>query len=100
MELLQAVAEANLDYVKHPNDIKKHEPAYIKSFDVSFLSAERKQENQKLMLNSMLHSYQEWHIRQCGTYSIECHRAIRVNNLWQQIFTVTANRVPQLNISR
>ena len=59
MELLQAVAEANLDYVKHPNDIKKHEPVYIKSFDVSFLSAERKQENQKLMLNSMLHSYQE-----------------------------------------
>ena len=100
MELLQAVAEANLDYVKHPNDIKKHEPAYIKSFDVSFLSAERKQENQKLMLNSMLHSYQEWHIRQCGTYSIECHRATQVNNLWQQIFTVTANRVPQLNISR
>ena len=100
MELLQAVAEANLDYVKHPNDIKKHEPAYIKSFDVSFLSAETKQENQKLMLNSMLHSYQEWHIRQCGTYSIECHRATRVNNLWQQIFTVTANRVPQLNISR
>ena len=100
MELLQAVAEANLDYVKHPNDIEKHEPAYIKSFDVSFLSAERNQENQKLMLNSMLHSYQEWHIRQCGTYSIECHRATQVNNLWHQIFTVTANRVPQLNISR
>ena len=32
MELLQAVAVANLDYVKHPNDIEKHEPAYIKSF--------------------------------------------------------------------
>ena len=37
MELQQVVAEANLDYVKHPNDIEKHEPAYIKSFDVSFL---------------------------------------------------------------
>ena len=100
MELLQAVAEANLDCVKHPNDIDKHEPAYIKSFDISFLSAERNQENQKLMLNSMLHSYQEWHIRQCGMYSIEGHRPTQVNNLWQQIFTVSANRAPQLNISR
>ena len=100
MELLQAVAEANLDYIKHPNDIEKHETAYIKSFDVLFLSAERNQESQMLMLNSMLHSYQEWHIRQCGAYSIECHRATQVNNLWQQIFTVIANRVPQLNISR
>ena len=100
MELLQAVAEANLDHVKHQNDIKEHEPAYIKSFDVSFLSAERNQESQRFMLNSMLHNHQEKNIRQRGTYSIECHRPTQVNNLWQQIFTVTANRVPQLNISR
>ena len=100
MELLQAVAEANLDHVKHPNDIKKHEPAYIKSFDVSFLSAKGNQESQRFKLNSMLHDYQEKNIRQCGTYSIECHRPTQVNNLWQQIFTVTANRVPQLKISR
>ena len=32
MELLQAVAEANLDHLKHPNDIKKHEPAYISMY--------------------------------------------------------------------
>ena len=47
MELLQAVAEANLDHVKHPNDMKKHEPAYIKSFDVSFLHFYQLKETKK-----------------------------------------------------